>query len=274
MSNSKLDLFEQSWIDNVFEGRNKSYGAYELRTNSGKRTLRALLIGGIIFVLMVLTPVISKFISENMSKEEEVLDEKVVLVNIATPVEPPKEEIIVEPVVQKQTQSNVDIQKYVPPVVVDKEVVKEEVAVVTELKKTGSETVKAKEGGEVVLDGTQSEVKVDAEIIEEDVNKIYTSVQVLPEFPGGVAAFYKYVQKNYRVPEVDDDVSGNVIVNFVVERDGSLTDIKVVRDLGYGTGKEAIRMLKSATKWKPGIQNGKSVRVSYNLPIKLVIKSN
>lgn len=274
MSNSKLDLFEQSWIDNVFEGRNKNYGAYELRTNSGKRTLKALLIGAVIFVIMVLTPVISKFISENMGKEEVVLDEKVVLANIATPVEPPKEEIIVEPVVQKQTQSNVDIQKYVPPVVVDKEVVKEEVAVVTELKKTGSETVKAKEGGEVVLDGTQSEIKVDAEIIEEDVNKIYTSVQVLPEFPGGVAAFYKYVQKNYRVPEVDSDVSGNVIVNFVVERDGSLTDIKVLRDLGYGTGKEAIRMLKAAPKWKPGIQNGKAVRVSYNLPIKLVIKSN
>jgi len=273
MSSSKLDLFEQSWIDNVFEGRNKSYGAYELRTNSGKRTLKALLIGGLIFIFLVFIPIISKFISENMVAEEQVLDEKVVLVNMATPVEPP-EEIIVEPVVQKQTQSNVDIQKYVPPVIVDKEVVKEEVAVVTELKKTGSETVKAKEGGEIVLDNTASEIKVDAEVIEEDPNKIYTSVQVLPEFPGGVAAFYKYVQKNYRVPEVDDDVSGNVIVNFVVERDGSLTDIKVVRDLGYGTGKEAIRMLKAAPKWKPGIQNGKSVRVSYNLPIKLVIKSN
>ncbi|MBC8643760.1 energy transducer TonB [Flavobacterium lindanitolerans] len=92
--------------------------------------------------------------------------------------------------------------------------------------------------------------------------------------PGGIAGFYAYVKKNYRIPEVDDDVSGNVIVNFVVEKDGSLTDIKVVRDLGYGTGKEAIRMLKSAPKWKPGIQNGKAVRVSYNLPIKLVIKSN
>ena len=206
-----------------------------------------------------------------MTKEEEVLDEKVVMVDLAPPVEQPKEEIIVEPVVQKQTQSNVDIQKYVPPVVVDKEVVKEEVAVVTELKKTGSETVKAKEGGEVVLDGTQSEIKVDAEIIEDAPDKIYTSVQVLPEFPGGVAAFYKYVQKNYRVPEVDDDVSGNVIVNFVVERDGSLTDIKVLRDPGYGMGKEAIRMLQNAPKWKPGVQNGRAVRVAYNLPITIQV---
>jgi len=272
MSSSKLDLFEQSWIDNVFEGRNKSYGAYELRTNSGKRTLRALLIGGLIFVFLVFIPVISKFISENMTSEEQVLDEKVVMANLTAPVEPPKE-IIVEPIVQKQTQSNVDIQKYVPPVVVDKEVVKEEVAVVTELKKTGSETVKAKEGGEVVLDGTESEVKVDAEIVEEDPTKIYTAVQVMPEPPGGMAAFQQFIKTKYRTPEVDNDVSGQVIVNFVVEKDGSLTDIKVLRDLGYGTGKEAVRLLKTAPKWKPGIQNGKSVRVSYSLPIRLVIKS-
>lgn len=270
---SKLDLYDQQWIDNVFEGRNKSYGAYKLRVDSSKYTLRALLIGGLIFLLLVASPVISKFISDSMPEKVQTLDEQVVLVNIAEPIQP-KEEIIIEPVVQKQTQSNVDIQKYVPPVIVEKEVVKEEVAVVTELKKTGSETIKAKEGGEVVLDGTQSEVKVDAEIIEDAPNKIYTSVQVLPEFPGGLAGFGKYVQKNYRVPEVDSDISGNVLVSFVVEKDGSLTDIKVIRDLGYGTGKEAIRMLKSAPKWKPGIQNGKAVRVAYNLPIRLVIKSN
>lgn len=69
MSNSKLDLFEQSWIENVFEGRNKSYGAYELRTNSGKRTLKALAIGAVIFLFLVCIPIISRFISENMGKK-------------------------------------------------------------------------------------------------------------------------------------------------------------------------------------------------------------
>ncbi|NBL65485.1 energy transducer TonB [Flavobacterium sp. NST-5] len=271
---AKLDLLHGSWIDNVFQGRNKTYGAYELRKNSGKRTLVAFLIGAVIFTFLVLIPVISKMISDNMPEEEKNLDQKVVLANIAEPPPPPIEEpIVVEPVVQKQTQSNVDIQKYVPPVIVDKKVVQEEVAIVTEIKKSGSENIKAKEGGEVVLDGTESEIKVDAKVVEEDPQKVYTSVQVLPEFPGGMAGFAKYVQKNYRVPEVDEDISGNVFVNFVVEKDGSLTDIKVVRDLGYGTGKEAIRMLKGAPKWKPGIQNGKAVRVSYNLPIRLVIKS-
>ncbi len=271
---AKLDLLHGSWIDNVFQGRNKTYGAYELRKNSGKRTLVAFIIGAIFFTFLVLIPVISKMISDNMPEEEKTLDQKVVLANIAEPPPPPIEEpIVVEPVVQKQTQSNVDIQKYVPPVIVDKKVVQEEVAIVTEIKKSGSENIKAKEGGEVVLDGTESEIKVDAKVVEEDPQKVYTSVQVLPEFPGGMAGFAKYVQKNYRVPEVDEDISGNVFVNFVVEKDGSLTDIKIVRDLGYGTGKEAIRMLKGAPKWKPGIQNGKAVRVSYNLPIRLVIKS-
>lgn len=270
---AKLDLLHGSWIENVFQGRNKSYGAYELRKNSGKRTLVAFVIGAIVFTFLVFIPVISKFISDSMPEEDTTLDEKVVLVNIAEPPPPIEEPIVVEPIVQKQTQTNVDIQKFVPPVIVEKRNVQEEVADVTEIKKSGSETIKAKEGGEVVLDGTQSEIKNDVEVVEENPNQIYTSVQVLPEFPGGMAGFAKYVQKNYRVPEVDSDISGNVFVNFVVEKDGSLTDIKVVRDLGYGTGKEAIRMLKGAPKWKPGIQNGKAVRVSYNLPIRLVIKS-
>ncbi|MGK4566019.1 energy transducer TonB [Flavobacterium sp. 3HN19-14] len=75
------------------------------------------------------------------------------------------------------------------------------------------------------------------------------------------------MQKNFRTP--DEEVKGKVIVQFVVEKDGSLTDIKVVRDLGYGTGAEAIRVLKSAPKWKPGIQNGRAVRVLFSLPISI-----
>ncbi|WP_309597318.1 energy transducer TonB [Flavobacterium davisii] len=83
----------------------------------------------------------------------------------------------------------------------------------------------------------------------------------------------KYVQRNYRTPEVDTDLKGRVFVEFVVEKDGNLTDIKVVRDLGYGTGAEAIRMLKSAPKWRPSEQNGKKIRVRYSLPILLDIRA-
>lgn len=97
---------------------------------------------------------------------------------------------------------------------------------------------------------------------------IFTKVQILPEFPGGMMGFHTYVSKMYKIPSTFKG-SGYLILNFIVEKDGSVTDLKVMRDLGYGTGEEAIRILKMAPKWKPGFQDGVPVRVSYNLPIKL-----
>ncbi|MFC6097118.1 M56 family metallopeptidase [Flavobacterium qiangtangense] len=99
---------------------------------------------------------------------------------------------------------------------------------------------------------------------------IYTSVETLPEFPGGLEAFGKYVQKEFKIPE-DFVGEGNVLVSFIVETDGSLSDIKVIKDLGFGTKEEALRMMSKSPKWSPGIQDGKPVRVAYNLPIRLKI---
>ncbi|MCR5861497.1 energy transducer TonB [Flavobacterium sp. J372] len=109
-----------------------------------------------------------------------------------------------------------------------------------------------------------------------DDNTIYSTVglAVLPEYPGGMAAFYKYVQSNFRYPEVDRDLKMNVYVTFVVEKDGTITDVNVPRDPGYGLKKEAERLIKAnKVKWSPGIQNGKPVRVRYQLPIKVDIKA-
>ncbi len=90
----------------------------------------------------------------------------------------------------------------------------------------------------------------------------------LPEFPGGMDKFYKYVGNNFEKPEIDDLSTMRITVSFVIEKDGSMTDIQVKRDPGYGLGKEAIRVLKSLkTKWIPGVINSKPVRTSYNLPI-------
>lgn len=91
-------------------------------------------------------------------------------------------------------------------------------------------------------------------------------IDVKPEFPGGMEAFYKYIGDNYKVPNTRG-TSGKVIVVFVVEKDGSLNDIEVKKDFGFGTGKEAVRILKKCPKWIPGEQNGKKVRVLYQLPI-------
>jgi len=106
-----------------------------------------------------------------------------------------------------------------------------------------------------------------AQPLQEDENKIYmaASVEVQPEFPGGIKKFYEYFDANFKTPDTDG-LMGKVFASFVVEKDGQLSNIKIIRDFGFGTGKEVIRVLKKCPKWKPGVHNGKVVRVQYSLP--------
>lgn len=105
-------------------------------------------------------------------------------------------------------------------------------------------------------------------------NIIFTSVEVLPRFPGGHTGWLNFV-KNYKYPDeaVENGISGRVIVQFIVEPDGSLSDIKSVKDLGYGTGEAAVELLKQSPKWEPGFQNGRPVRVAYTQQISLNLKA-
>ena len=101
-----------------------------------------------------------------------------------------------------------------------------------------------------------------------DENQLYNTagIEKKPEYPGGMAEFYKYIAKKYRTPNVRG-LRGKVFVTFVIEKDGSITDVKVLRDIGYGTGDEAVRVLQKCKNWIPGEQYGRKVRVLYSLPI-------
>ena len=90
---------------------------------------------------------------------------------------------------------------------------------------------------------------------------------------GGIEKFYKYLQNNIHYPAIakENNVQGKVFVSFVVERDGTLTDVRVARGLGSGCDEEAVRVLKASPKWKPGIQNGRPVRVAYTMPISFAL---
>lgn len=103
-------------------------------------------------------------------------------------------------------------------------------------------------------------------------NEIYNSngVEFKPEFPGGINAFYKYVADNFKVPTAKEFEGGRLIVAFTIEKDGSLEDIKVVKEIGFGTTEETIRLMKATPLWKPAEQNGRKVRCSYMLPITLI----
>jgi protein TonB len=255
----KLDLLKNQWLEIVFEGRNKLYGAYELRKTNGKTTVRSLIIGGVIFIFLVSIPVLANLIPDG--NDDAVLDQKITTVKLP-PKEKPKENLPPPP----PPPPKVDQVKFVKPVVAKAEEVTEEPPKVEEIKdkKIGAETIKGDPDAELTVEPVGNGP---SQVVEED-NAIYNTagIEVKPDFPGGLEKFYKFVGKNFQVPD-EEGLKGKVFVTFVVEKDGSLTDIKVIRDIGYGTGKEAIRVLKSCPKWNPGEQNGKKVRVLYSLPI-------
>ena len=122
---------------------------------------------------------------------------------------------------------------------------------------------------DIVIDEPVGEAPKEVEVTEDNSIKDFASVEVLPEFNGGMAGWGKYLQKNLKYPPMarENNITGRVIMSFVVEKNGQLTDIKVLRGIGGGCDEEASRVLKNAPAWKPGIQNGRPVRVAYTMPI-------
>jgi periplasmic protein TonB len=116
-------------------------------------------------------------------------------------------------------------------------------------------------------------VKSDEEESAEEA-QIFMVVESMPEYPGGEAALYTFLAENIKYPQMakESGIQGRVFVTFVVERDGSVTDVRVLRGIGGGCDEEAIRVVKSMPRWTPGKQRGKSVRVQYNLPVKFTLQ--
>jgi protein TonB len=271
-------IFNKQWIDLVFEGRNKSYGAYQLRSENPKTTTLAIIFGTLLFAGAIGAPVLLSHLksgddtAENTQEQIiEVVDIPEPPVDVALPPPPPPVEAYQAP------KSIVEEVKFKPLEAAKKEDVPEDPPKVEQFKDAdpSSRNAEASPTGDINIAKPSGDLDKGVEPVDNG-NQIYNSagLQVQPEFPGGIAAFYTYVNKNFRIPELDNDMTAKIYVSFVVEKDGSLTAIKVLRDPGFGLGKEAERVLKSLkTKWSPGIQNGKPVRASYNLPITINIKS-
>lgn len=118
---------------------------------------------------------------------------------------------------------------------------------------------------------TPVQFEEEEEVVEE---QIFTVVENEPEFPGGMDALYKYLSQNIKYPQLarENGITGKVYVTFVVEKDGSIANPKILRDIGGGCGAEAIRVVKAMPKWNPGKQRGKAVRVQFNLPVNFNLK--
>lgn len=270
---SKLDIFKKEWLDVVFEGRNKEYGAYDLRKLSPKATNIGLVSASAAFVLLLMAPTIAKMIGFNSGGDE--VEERIIETEVVLSEPPPvnEEEPPPPPPVEPPPPRVDQVRMPEPEVVPAEQVQDEEPPTVEQLKLAdpGSKTIEGDPNAEIRIDLPVGEGEIDAEVTESSSDQIFQSVEIDPEPPGGMAEFMRWIGSNYDYPQaaIEAGVNGQVQVSFVVERDGSLTDIKIVRDLKYGTGEAAVKLLQRAAKWSPGVQNGRPVRVAYTLPIRL-----
>ncbi|PXY44157.1 energy transducer TonB [Flavobacterium hydrophilum] len=272
---SKLSLYETKWTDLVFENKNKEYGAYQLRQESSKNSITALFTALLIIATLgTASVVINKFRSANtVIAPPTIFDDPIVPVNIDQEIVQPRTEEPIAPPMQESAPATTEVQLTNPVVASTHEATPEIIAPNSHNVPTSDNTSDGTgtavnalptSGGSGTGEGTGS--GVDSGTGSTIVNSAI--LDKMPEFPGGMSKFYTYVGNNFNRPELDTEKTLKVYVSFVIEKDGSMTDITVKNDPGYGLGKEAIRVLKSLkTKWTPGILDGKAVRTAYNLPI-------
>jgi protein TonB len=271
---AKVDLIDNSWVDLVFEGKNQAYGAYVLRKETGKRNVKALiwvLIGiAAIFAIAYANLAIQNAMKQNVTVETDVelsklAQKKEAKVERKEPVKVEMEQKVVEKVKSSVKFTAPEIKK-------DEDVQPEdELKSQDDLSKTntaiGAFDVKGNDEaeGEVLK---AKEVVVDEKPKEEET-KVFDVVEQMPQFPGGPQALFEYLSKNIKYPVVAEEngIQGRVIVTFVVERDGSITDVKVAKSVDPSLDKEAMRVVKSMPHWIPGKQNGAAVRVKYTVPV-------
>ncbi|MBO0934901.1 energy transducer TonB [Fibrella aquatilis] len=259
--------------DIVFANRNKAYGAYALRKEYPRIVTRALIIGAALMGLALVGPTLISVLTPE--QKEEAMVEVDLMKLPPPPIDPNEPPPPPPPPVELPKVNTV---KFLPPEVKPDEEVPEETPppAVEELKEAvaAEKTQEGDPNAEEVIAApeesagpTKAEVVVEAPAPKDD--EVFTVVEQQPEFQGGTAAMYAWLGKNIKYPAAAQraNISGKVFVSFTVNTDGSITDAQVLKGLGFGTDEEAIRVVKSMPRWKPGKQSGRSVRVKYNLPI-------
>jgi len=277
----EVNLSSREWCDLVFEGKNKDFGAYVIRTDSPKRHNKAVLwtlIGTIIFGLLAFG-----FMKYNQYLEERRLAEQVeqveVLIEISQEVEEPepvqecleqeKPEVLPEEVLKTIKVTELQI--------VEDEKVSKEDEIITQDEQLESD---ASAGQVTNLDGTTDKnvtkeykdkiiVEEKAPVEEKKNESIFRSVEQMPQFPGGEAALMKYLSShiNYPLMAAENNVQGRVVIQFVIDKTGRVGEVKVVRSVDKDLDREAVRVCKSLPKFTPGRQNGQAVAVWYTLPV-------
>ena len=276
---AKIDLYDPKWVEMVFAGKNKEYGAYQLRKGTSGRNIKALLIL-VIAAALVGGFLAWKVIEQKQAEEQQAYMEAMKLAQLQQQAK--KEEKKKEPVKPKiEPKKEIPVaretQKFTAPVIKKDELVKEENQV-KQMDKLDEKVAVGTENKEGTKDRLAEAVRSDIAVAApppppapkpEVSNKVFDVVEEMPHFPGGPAALQAFLSSNTKYPVVaqENGVQGRVTVSFVVERDGSITDVKVVRSVDPSLDREASRVVKSMPRWSPGKQNGSTVRVKYTVPV-------
>ncbi len=275
---TQVNLSSREWCDLVFEGKNKDFGAYVIRTESTKRHNKAVLwtlIGTIIFGLIAFG-----FVKANQYLEEKKLaeqgEQKVVFIDMTNEADEPKQEIIEQKkpeVLQEEvlkTYTATELQ------IVEDKNVREEDEIVSQDERMQTD---AFAGSVTNSEGTTNlnnfKEQINEVVIEEKEPaadkpaEVFISVEQMPQFPGGDAALLKYLSSHINYPPMaaESNIQGRVVVQFVVDKTGKVGEVTVVRSVDKELDREAVRVCKSLPKFVPGRQNGQPVSVWYTLPV-------
>lgn len=259
-------ILKSDYLDILFEGRNKSYGGYELRRNYPKRVGRSMIAIGTVLLVGIGSYVLANIKKEDKGKTKPVMRE-------VTLAEPPPIDPKKPPPPPPPSEPPPPVKptvKFTPPVIEKDEEVKEDEKPPeqTELKEAAA-GIKTQEGDVNGIDpGIVDNPGTGTGVVEAapPPPQIFTYVEQMPEFNGNVQ---EYLGNKLRYPDQarEAGIEGRVIVQFVVNEDGDISDAVVKRGIGGGCDEEALRVVKSMPKWKPGKQNGRPVKVYFTLPI-------
>jgi protein TonB len=266
-------ILTADFLDILFEQRNKEYGAYELRKNYQKRLTTALLITAGVALLIFLLVVVSRSVGDSEKNKVKVQD--VTLAEIK-----PEEQQKIEPPPPpppKQEPPKIEITKFTPPKIVEDEKFdeKQEVKEVEEITNVGKIDQEGIKDPEIVNPPKVEEETKVVEAPKEDPNQVFTKVEVEAQFPGGEGKWNQYVQREVEKnidDLVDDGQAGTCEVQFIVDKEGNVSNVEALSMKGSKLAEVAVNAIKRGPKWIPAIQNGRQVKawrrqkITFRLP--------
>lgn len=278
---AKIDLYDPKWVDMVFDGKNKTYGAYQLRKGTSGRNIKSLIIL-VIAAALVGGFLAWKVIEQKQAEQQAAYMEAMELSKLQKDAKKNEKKEVIKPKIEPKKEIPVarQTQKFTAPIIKKDELVKEENQV-KQMDKLDDKVAVGAENHDGTKDRNIEAVRNDIAVNtpppapkEEVTNKVFDVVEVMPSYPGGQGALMSYLYAHVKYPVVaqENGVQGRVTVSFVVERDGSITDVHVVRSVDPSLDREAARVVSSMPNWQPGKQNGSAVRVKFNVPVQFKLQ--